>query len=198
MDIPIIILAAGNSSRLGRPKQLLPYQGKSLLRHAVDTALLAKTGEVIVVVGSRANQIQKDINRLSVKIVMNHGWEAGMGGSISTGMQQVPQMSVGVLLMLCDQPQLSADHLIDLARSHKEKHHPIVASSYGGQLGVPACFSSAYFSQLSHLSGQTGAKKLLIQHQPLVHSLPFPKGMLDVDTEEDYQRLISTESDSQS
>lgn len=198
MNIPIIILAAGGSTRLGRAKQLLTYQGKTFLRHAVDTALGADSGEVIVVLGSRKEQLRLELQNVPIREAVNPDWKQGMGSSIIAGMNKIPAQSQAVILMLCDQPRLSSAHLRSLISSFEQGGHSIIASAYGGNIGVPALFSSAYFSKLSTLSGHAGAKKILLQAKDSLISIPFPDGVMDVDTEEDYDRLLSSDSSSQS
>lgn len=191
MNIPLIILAAGNSSRMGEAKQLLLYHGKSLLRHAVDTAIGSEASSIVVVLGSRKKQIEQELTNLPVTIVENSAWQQGMGSSIRAGMTAIDPEADGVIVMLCDQPKLTS-HLLNELIYHQQQQSSkaIIASAYGGKLGVPALFSSDFFPSLSKLSETIGAKKLIQQNHEQVHPISFPMGIMDVDTPEDYQNLI--------
>jgi molybdenum cofactor cytidylyltransferase len=186
-----IVLAAGASSRLGQPKQLLPYQGQSLLRRAASAAGAAVTGPVVVVVGAQAEMMYPEVAGLPVEVVQNQEWATGMGSSIRTGLQALmradPALS-GVLLLLCDQPHVQAAVLQALLETHERTQSPVVASAYGETVGVPAFFHRSFFESLLQLKGQEGARKV-ISAFPEVTEVPFPQGVVDVDTWADYEAL---------
>lgn len=192
MNVAAIILAAGGSSRLGRPKQLLPYKGSTLLRHAVETALASRCRPVVVVLGANAPESRAAIEDLPATLVLNENWQAGMGSSIATGIAALAGEARGaadaVLVMLCDQPNLTSAHLDRLTDSFLAGAE-IVASEYAGTLGVPALFSRPYFFELAALDPTQGAKPLLVKHASSVVAVPFPAGEIDIDTPEDYERL---------
>lgn len=189
----IVILAAGASTRLGRPKQLLPWQGKTLLQHAVQTALTIAT-QPVVVTGCNADQLVAGLNHDQVHIVFNPDWEQGIASSIRCGLQAllnrtpVPDQ---VIFMVCDQPFVTSGLLLDLVNERQKSQRPIIASSYAGTLGIPALFDKSMFPQLIDLQGDTGAKKLIRQFQDEVASVPFEEGAFDIDTEGEYKKLIS-------
>ncbi|MEK6476505.1 nucleotidyltransferase family protein [Catalinimonas sp. 4WD22] len=187
----IVILAAGESSRMGQPKQLLQINGKSLLRHAVEEAIDSDLGPVIVVLGAFAEQIKEALPALEIKIVHNPDWQQGMGTSIQKGIQEVQKeydYSQGAILMLSDQPYVNTILLNKLLQTHLHTQKPIVASTYQDTLGVPAYFHHSYFPFLSQLEGSIGARKLIQQHKAQVASVDFPSGRFDVDTPEDYKK----------
>ena len=187
--LPVIILAAGESSRLGSPKQLLAFKGKTLLEHAIQIAKEAQYGPVIVVLGAFYEQIKPVIEGLDIEIVVNHQWKEGMGGSLQVGirylMGQYP-LAPACLTMLCDQPLLTAQHLIDLRESWAKEHSLIMATQYGGITGVPIVWDSEYFSRLANVEGKIGARKLLTQYHFDVTPLTFEPAARDIDTKEDY------------
>jgi len=191
----LILLAAGGSSRLGHPKQLLPYQGRTLLRHAAETAFASRCRPVVVVLGAQAARLRAEMAGLEVLIAENPDWEQGMGSSIRAGLGSLEASApglAGVVLMLCDQPLITAGALDALVQSHLDTNAPLVASEYGGTRGVPAFFSRALFPDLRALKGEQGAKAVLAAHAPEAVALPLPAGIWDVDTESDYERLQAT------
>ncbi|HEX5324266.1 MAG TPA: nucleotidyltransferase family protein [Capsulimonadaceae bacterium] len=191
--IAVVLLAAGGSTRLGRPKQLLPYNGSTLLRHAVETALAAKLGPVVLVLGAQAEACREAVAGLPVAIVVNAQWDAGMGGSIAAGVAALTrdpgQTPDAAILMLCDQPGVTPEHLNRLAAAFRAGDAPIVASAYGGSAGVPALFSRRLFPDLMALNPAQGAKALIARHGERVARVDFPEGALDIDTPADYERL---------
>ncbi|KQM38758.1 NTP transferase domain-containing protein [Chryseobacterium sp. Leaf201] len=189
----IIILAAGNSSRLGQPKQLLDYQGKTLLRHTVEKAL-AVSSRVIVITGSENSGIEKETG--SALTVQNENWQEGMASSIHKGLNEMlviyPETE-NILITVCDQPHINASVFSELIEKRHSSGKGIMASHYSGTLGTPVLFSRSYFNDLLQLSGQEGAKKLLVKYRDDVGQVMFEKGSVDIDTLEDYQKLINNQ-----
>lgn len=191
-DIGAIILAAGSSSRLGEPKQLLKHAGKSLLQKTIDAANNAGTNPVVVVLGANADQISKEVNKSKVYVVTNSEWEEGMASSIRIGLNEVlfnSPSTQAVILLVCDQPYISSELLNDLITSHKQTHKPIVTCSYGEAIGPPALFDRSLFDELMQLKGDVGAKKIIRKHSESVATILFSKGNIDIDTAEDYDAL---------
>jgi molybdenum cofactor cytidylyltransferase len=189
----IVILAAGGSSRLGRPKQLLPWQGKNLLQHAVQTALEIST-QPVVVTGAHADQLVAAIDAGQVQVVFNSEWEQGIASSIRCGLQALLNRTPTpeqVIFMVCDQPFVTSGLLLDLINEQQKSGKAIVASAYAGTLGIPALFEKSMFPQLLDLQGDTGAKKLILQNATEVAAVNFQAGNIDVDTMEEYEKLIS-------
>jgi molybdenum cofactor cytidylyltransferase len=191
-EVGAIILAAGASTRMGVPKQLLQFGSETMLRRAGRVAIEAGCRPVVVVTGADAAHSRKALRGLSVLEVENQRWESGMGSSICAGMEAIvaanPQIEA-VIVMVCDQPFITRDIIAGLLGAHQETNCSIVASRYGRSYGVPALFGRTHFAELMKLKGTGGAKQIIQRHLGKVHLLPFPKGKIDVDTPEDWARL---------
>jgi molybdenum cofactor cytidylyltransferase len=186
----IVILAAGASIRLGKPKQLLPWQGSTLLQHAVQVARQV-TSQPIVVLGAHLHQLQAALDPATVQIVHNPSWKEGMASSIRCGLDAaMRQTTEQVIFMVCDQPFVSAAILQELVLARVKTGKPIIASAYSGTLGIPALFDTTFFPQLLNLEGDTGAKKIIQQYSGQVYGVPFPMGHVDIDTAEEYDALV--------
>ena len=187
-----IILAAGQSSRLGKPKQLLKYQNKTLLEHAIDAAKRSIVQSIIVVLGSNVDIILSKIDTSGAHMVKNDDWQSGMASTIRCGVQASIALDStidSVILMVCDQPFVTSDLLNTLIKKQKETGKPIIASQYGDTIGTPALFQKRFFAELMVLKGDTGAKKIMMQHNDLLATVPFPGGSIDIDTVNDYEAL---------
>ena len=190
----IIILAAGASTRMGRPKLLLTYDNRTLLRHAAETAAASICRPILVVLGAYAKQLHGEIDDLPVRSVINERWAEGMGSSIQVGVEALntydrADSPEALVLMLCDQPYVTVAVINDLVTAYHLNGKGIIASEYAGTLGAPALFGREYFSELETLRGATGAKHIIAAHSSDVVPMPFPKGMTDIDTPEDYRQL---------
>ena len=191
-----VILAAGSSSRMGVPKQTLRFRGQSMLRRAALAALGAGCRPVIVVTGAHAEQSGGELRGLDVLEVVNDLWETGMASSVRAGVEGLvganPEAAAAVL-MLCDQPHVTAEVIEGLVAAYRTTGRPVVASAYGGSYGVPALFGRALFAELARLEGAAGAKQLIKRHAAEAHLLPFRGGEVDVDTPDDFSRLLAEE-----
>ena len=177
----VIVLAAGESSRFGSPKQLAMYEGETLIERAVQTALDSGAEEVVVIVGANKEQVTQKLARFPVRAVENVLWREGMSSSIIDGIEEL-DMNVAVI-MTCDQPLITSDHLHALAAG--TAHAPVAASSYDGVLGVPCAFTRETFGELLKLEGDDGARDLIRSRRWAVHAVPFEGGSLDVDEPKD-------------
>lgn len=200
--IGALVLAAGASRRMGRPKQLLLYRGRSLLRHAAETAAASRCRPVTVVLGAYAENLRRELSDpllpRAVQIVENTGWTEGLGSSIAVGVRALVAAEEGVealVIMLCDQPLISAQFIDKLVETYERTGKPIVASEYKGTAGVPALFDVALFTELMALGGDRGAKQVIAKHLGDVTHVPFPEGAIDIDTPQEYERLQSTAAD---
>ena len=176
MRFSAVILAAGQSSRLGAPKQLLPYQNKTLLERVIDSARQSGAASVVVVLGYQMDTILNVINTEGLHVVKNEDWQTGMASTIRCGigaLQGKGPEADGVILMVCDQPFVSSDLLNKLIEKQKQTGRPIVASKYQDLLGTPAFFHRSFFPQLAALKGDSGAKKIITQNADLVAWVPF-------------------------
>ena len=188
LPIATLLLAAGSSSRLGHPKQLLPFRGTTLLRHAAQTALEADLGPLFVVLGSRESDCRKVLSGLPLTIVFNWNWQEGLGTSIATGMVEIDESSFrAVLLTLCDQPFVTASDFRALADALLG--HDIAACDLGNTVGSPAIFGAACFPRLRSLRGPQGAKALFTEFSNLA-TVQCSRALVDVDTKADAARLV--------
>lgn len=191
MGIGAIVLAAGGSSRLGTPKQLLTFRGETLMRRAAKAALESVCDRVVVVVGNHAQQMRQEINDLPVLVVENENWRSGISSSIRAGLEQISSPD-GVVITLCDQPFMTAAVLNELISTHRKTHRAIVASTYGTTRGVPAFFARELFNELASLTKDEGARRIIASHPEKLATVEFPQGAIDIDTPEDHARLIQT------
>ncbi len=188
----ILILAAGKSSRLGRPKQLLSYRGKTLLQHSIDSAKQAGSNKIIVVLGSGKDIIQNKIEIDGIEIAENPDWESGISSSIKAGINTLKEKGANVdalVLMVCDQPFADAEILTSLVQKQKQTGKAIIGCMYENTKGTPALFHSSLFPDLLSLEGDVGAKKLFDEYHDAASFVSFTNGGIDIDTSEDYQNL---------
>ena len=193
----IIILAAGASTRMGQPKQLLQYNDVSFIQHAIDEALAASAQKVIVVLGSNAEEISDQINKKQAEVIFNKSWEEGIASSIREGLQQSLLLSANinaVILMVCDQPYVNAALLRNLVNQQLESGKHIIASQYKDTLGTPVLFHKSFFPELLKLKGDTGAKPILMENKEQVQAVRFPLGDIDIDNSADYEMLLQHNS----
>ncbi|MEY3648140.1 MAG: hypothetical protein RLZ13_1025 [Bacteroidota bacterium] len=193
MKTGIILLAAGSSSRLGRAKQLIGFQGKTLIQKAIDEANKSRADCLVVVLGANAELIQTGFDYSSSPFIVNPDWHQGMSSSMQAGLRFLMEKEVidHVVLMLCDQPFVDASLLDELITTKETSGKGIVAAAYSSTLGVPALFDRRYFEELLQLTGSEGAKKVIFKHQAEVRALDFPLGAVDLDTEEDVNQFLS-------
>jgi molybdenum cofactor cytidylyltransferase len=189
----ILILAAGQSSRLGSPKQLLEYHGTSLIRTVAQTALNSEIGSVTIVLGANADKIRNELEIPDLSLIENSDWQEGMASSIRAGVKAITDQQPdtdGIMILVCDQPHLEEDILKQLLQVQRDTGLPVAASVYEGKTGTPAIFHKSFFPQLMELKGDTGARKLFSEYSDQVALVPFEKGIIDIDTKEDYDKLI--------
>jgi molybdenum cofactor cytidylyltransferase len=193
-----ILLAAGSSSRLGRPKQLLVYDGQTLLQHSLEAANASGLSPVILVLGADAETIQQHVGGVDAHVVVNANWKEGMASSIRFGIETLMNISSsaeGAVIMMCDQPFVTATLLNNLIDSHNKTGKPVVTCSYADTYGPPTFFHKSIFPELLQLKGDIGARSIVKQHANEVQAVVFPKGDVDVDTEVDYEKLSKSNSE---
>lgn len=189
MSVGVVLLAAGSSSRLGRPKQLLVHGGKTLVRRAAEAAVEARCGPVVVVLGAQAQAVASELAGLPVHTVHNPDWEQGMGVSLRVGVRALAPEAEAALVMLCDQLRVESGHLRALVEEFHRTGSPIVASGYEGARGVPALFSRALFPELEALGPDQGARGVIARDASRVVEVALTGGGEDVDTAADLSRL---------
>lgn len=184
LTLDAVLVAAGESARVGRAKQLLPFKGTTLLGAALEAVRGAAPRRLIVVLGALADEIRPAVS--GADVVYNPDWPSGLGSSLRAA---IPHLDAdGVLLALCDQPLVPASHFSAMRSAFDAQPGHIIASSYEGITGVPAIFPEFLLEELAHLEGG-GARSLIARH-PEVVRLPCPEAAVEVDTEEDYRRLL--------
>ena len=174
-NIVVLILAAGSSSRMGRPKQLLKWNKITLLGHAISTAKEIKPLEIIVVLGANYNLFKSEISQEGIQILNNKNWKKGLGNSIASGVKQILKNDSnfdGILITLADQPLIDSTYLNSLIQEFEVGKSQIIASLYkNDKLGVPVLFDAIYFEELTKLNDDKGAKSLLHKYSDYVSAL---------------------------
>jgi molybdenum cofactor cytidylyltransferase len=192
-SVAAIILAAGASRRLGTPKQLVQYKGETLLARAIRIAREAGLSPLIVVLGAESDAMRAAVKAEDAVFVENDAWREGIASSMRAGLDAMKDLaphSTGVLIMPCDQPRLSADHLRRLMNTFSAEAVPcIVCSAYGGVRGVPAVFPLSAVPALKGLTGDVGARRLLADPPCRVIEVAFAGGEIDIDAPQDLAQL---------
>lgn len=195
LRLAVVILAAGASTRMGTPKQLLSVEGKPLLIRAAEAALAAPAWPVVVVLGAQAEKIRPTLAQSPVLIAESADWAEGMAASIRTGITTVQQFSRridAVVLALCDQPAFSAGVIAQLVAAQRTTGRSIVAASYAGRRGAPALFLREHFGALAHLTGEEGARALLNESPDRIATVDLPALAVDLDTPADVATFAKT------
>ncbi len=188
----LVILAAGASTRMGRPKQLLVYRGQTLIRRAVESALTSVCRPIVVVIGAHAELVKNELEHLPVLVADNAEWQQGMSSSIRIGVETLitcGEEMEGAVIMLCDQPFVTAGVVNALVEARRKTGKMIVASAYGETRGVPAFFIRRFFPEITALKANEGARQVIANHPDDVATIIFAEGAIDVDTPQDYERL---------
>ncbi|GGH65063.1 xanthine/CO dehydrogenase XdhC/CoxF family maturation factor/CTP:molybdopterin cytidylyltransferase MocA [Filimonas zeae] len=192
----ILVLAAGQSKRLGFPKQQLMYKGDTLLRNALRTACTLGVAATAVTTGNNAAEVKKQLQDMPVTVLENPAYAEGMASSIRTGVawltQQHPQLQ-HILIMLCDQPYLTAQHLRNLIHRQQQTGARVTASYYAERQGVPALFHQSLFTDLLQLQGDKGARYLIEALANEVEQVACPALATDVDDSKAWWKLIEEE-----
>jgi molybdenum cofactor cytidylyltransferase len=188
-SLHILILAAGASTRLGQPKQLVRLDGRPLLHTMVSHAVAVAGHAVTVVVGAHAQELALLLKHSPASVIVNRQWEEGLGASIRCGIAALPPACDAVLLMLADQVGVTSDDLKRLVSAWKGQDSAVVASLYSGTVGVPAIFPRWCFSDLAALRGDVGARRVLQRYSDRLTRVPMPNAAMDLDTPEQLEEL---------
>ncbi len=199
MHLTWFLLAAGGSTRLGQPKQLVDFNGQPLICHmleqigrAVNTIKHEIDCRIGCVLGAHSAKLKEVIEHRVDDILINRNWQDGMGGSIGYAVKQLSPKADAVGLVLCDQWRITSNHLLQIMQQWNNKPDQIIAAK-SRQLNPPVIFPAVYFEELSQLSGDKGAKRLLSKYQHQLHTVPIPESDTDLDTPaqlDDMQRLL--------
>jgi len=190
-----VILAAGASTRLGQAKQLIEVEGESLLRRTARLTLEAGCAPVVVVLGYEAERMRAGLEGPGVDVVENANWREGMGSSVRCGVRAAfAEGKTGarpdtVLLLVCDQPRLTAGHLRALLAQQATGGMAITASQYAGRNGVPAVFAAELVPELLACAGDQGAREVIRKDPTRVRGVEWPEGAIDIDRPEDLKGL---------
>lgn len=192
--IAIILLAAGPSSRLGQAKQLVRFDGESLVRRAARVALSLEPDSITVVTGFADKEVEHELRDLPVRLVRNDEWAQGMGGSIACGVRSVSEQVDGVLVMLCDQWRIEKDDLVSLILTWLSDISRVIVASWYEQedpiYGAPVLFPRKYIRELRKLNGNRGAKALIDQNLEQVQFVELKNAACDLDRPEDLEQLL--------
>ena len=186
------MLAAGGSTRLGQPKQLLKLDGEALVRRAARMAIEAGCSPVHVVLGADGERVARALDGVAARAVVNAEWKLGLASSIRTGVTSLAELTPqpqNILITVCDQPRLSVVVIEKLIARHRNSDVKITASSYAGAIGVPAIFSAEIYEELLALECDQGAKSVIARHANDVTTVAFAGGEIDIDTPEASARL---------
>ena len=186
-----IVLAAGESKRLGRAKQTLEWRGEPLVRQVARLALQAGLSPVVVVTGAVRDAVEQAVAGLGVTCVTNAEWALGQSSSLQAGLRALPPETRALLFLLCDQPQIPVDLIVELVDRHARTLAPCVVPWVGDRRANPVLFDSSAFPDLLKLQGDTGGRALFGKYARSIEKVPWADEtiLLDIDTEEDYQRL---------
>ena len=189
--VALVILAAGGSQRMGQPKQLLPFRERSLLRHAVETGVASMCRPIVVVIGAYAEVVTRELHSLPVTIAYNQEWASGIGSSLRVAMEALAAFDdiEGTVIMLSDQPLVTADALNRIVEAHYTTGKDIVASEYEEARGVPVFIGKRFFDEIASLDGRQGARRIVDRHLEDVTTVPLADAAFDIDTPLDYERL---------
>jgi molybdenum cofactor cytidylyltransferase len=196
LAIGIVVLAAGMSTRMNQPKQLLKFYGKTLLRRSAETAANSICKPAVVVLGANFETLKSELNDLPVHIFFNEKFQSGLGSSIKTGLNEIlkiqPDLSA-VIFTLGDQPLVTAKKINAFAESFRKTLNRIIAAEYGASVGVPALFSKEIFCELIQIEDDAGAKSVIEKYSDSLIKIGLPEAAFDVDTPEDYKKLEALE-----
>jgi molybdenum cofactor cytidylyltransferase len=192
--IAAVLLAAGESSRMGQPKQLLQWRGRPLIEHAARTAVEAGLRPVVVVIGSRADDMRAAI-RSPVTIVENARWAEGMSTSLQAGLQALPDDVDAAIMLLVDQPRIGAGHLRAVIEAYRESGMPIVGSAFQGRRASPTLFDRSLFADLMRIVGDEGGRSIVRANPQRLFLVEAGDALTlqDIDSIEDWQQMTTDE-----
>ena len=187
-----VILAAGTASRMGTMKVLLPWHGQPLIRHIAQVALTARLEPVVVVTGNEATTVVQELRGVPVEVVHNEHYRDGLSGSLRVGIAALGSEIAAALVMLGDQPLLTAEVIDQLVERYEQGGACIVAPFADGQRGNPVLFARRFFAELQSITGDQGARAVLQKYRDAIVAVEVDRAVLeDVDTPEAYDALLA-------
>lgn len=191
--ISAIVLAAGLSTRMGRPKLLLHVKGKPILQNVLEALSHAGVDEVVVVLGAEAVEIRKRVRFARERVVVNSAYAEGMSSSLKLGLMEVSSDSEAAVIVLGDQPFLSPSTVDKVVEAYRASGAPIVVPTQGGVRGNPVLFAKSLFPEVMRISGDAGGKSVVGRHRGRVLEVPVEDAgvLFDIDTPSDYDRASS-------
>jgi molybdenum cofactor cytidylyltransferase len=190
-----IILAAGGSQRLGRPKQLLTWKGRTLIDHVARAAISADFSQVFVVLGAYSEAVRDELNDLPVTIIQNSDWQSGQSTSIQVALQAVPVSTGAAVFLLADQPKVSISVIRALVEKHAATLAPIIVPMVDGKRGNPVLFDRSTFHDFQSVKGDVGGRQLFSKYPITWLNWHDPSILMDIDTDGDYQQLVSNSNE---
>lgn len=188
-SLHILVLAAGASTRLGQPKQLVQLGGRPVLHRVVSNCVAVAGGAVTVVIGANAKDLTRLLGHSPASMIVNRQWEEGIASSLRRGLASLPPTCDAVMIVLGDQVAITADDLKRLVSAWKEEEGVIATAVYEGHIGVPAIFPRICFSELAQLRGDQGARIILERNSYRLVRVPMPNAAVDLDTPADLAAL---------
>ncbi|MBC7258020.1 MAG: putative selenium-dependent hydroxylase accessory protein YqeC [Chloroflexi bacterium] len=186
-----VLLAAGGSSRLGKPKQLLPFGGTTLVEHALDILLRSPVDEVVVVLGAHAEEIAPRLQKPRVRVVLNPRWEQGQSTSLHAALDALPPDCAAMVFVPCDMPWISPELIAEIIATWERTGKPLVATLGGEVRGIPALIAREIFPELKTIPGDQGCRVLIRGDSARVaHVQADPRLLADIDTPEQYQAAL--------
>lgn len=193
--ISAIVLAAGESKRMGRPKQMLAWQGKTLLRHVLESLINSNAEEIILVLGYEAEAIRKSLTEFQIKIVINPDYKQGMASSLRQGLLAMDPRSEAFLVLLADQPGIGPEIMNRMIREFQQANpkRGIVRPVYQGLRGHPVLIGVQYLQEALQLQGDMGARRILMNHPKDIIEIEVDQDVVlaDIDTPEEYQKYMN-------
>lgn len=190
--VAAIILAAGEGSRMGTTKQLLPFRGKTILECVVDNALASSLHQVVVVLGHQADLLMPLLKNRAVHVVINNDYRRGQSSSLKAGLRALTEQTGAALFMLGDQPLVTPETINRILEAYRHSPAPVVLPVFDGKRGNPVLFSRETFQKMQLLGDDCGARPLFEEYAGRIVTVPVEDGSIhfDVDTEADYRRLL--------
>ena len=195
MQLVVLILAAGKSSRMGNIKQLLKIEGKTLIENAIETSMKIEKTSTLCVLGAHAAEIKKKVDMSNVDVTINKDYELGLSSSIISGIKHLQKQKKqfdGIFLVLADQPAIKVAYYQEMVALFSKEKKKIIASKYENGFGVPAIFPKSFIENLLAIKGDKGAKEFLQKNKKEILSTKTLVNLVDIDTPKEYKSYLNT------